>query len=238
MPLPHSNLKLPAEPNSSRILVELLKHTRNGERSTIAEIASAARTTDSQVRNVLQKELGQEASTLNITRDVRFKLAFGAARAGMLREAAEGLSWQEFESFAEECLKLAGFETFKGLIAQGQGRKWQVDIAAKKGELLLAFDCKHWASPYHPTRFRKAAEHQRKAVVSMMHDVNTRKRFHDGRLWALPIILTLFEPRTRLEKDAVLVSLQKLADFLNGITQYSDELPFLSSDDYKESPIS
>ncbi|HZY95258.1 MAG TPA: restriction endonuclease [Candidatus Bathyarchaeia archaeon] len=174
----------------------------------------------------------------NITRDVRFKIAFGAARAGLLHEAAEGLSWQEFESFTEECLKLAGFDTFKGIIVRGKGRKWQVDIVAKKGQLLLAFDCKHWASPYYRARFRKAAQHQRDAVVSLMHDVNTRKRFHDDKLWVLPVILTLLEPRTKLEEGAVLVSLQKLPDFLNGVTQYSDDLPFLFSDDYKESPIS
>ena len=175
---------------------------------------------------------------MNITRDARFKLAFGAARAGMIREAAEGLSWQEFESFAEECLKLAGFETFKGLIARGQGRKWQVDIVAERGQLLLALDCKHWSSPYFLARFRKAAEHQRSAVVSLLNDVNTRKRFHDDKLWVLPIILTLLEPRTKLGENAVLVSIQKLPDFLNGITQYADELPFLTSDEYTESPIS
>jgi len=238
LPLPHSSAKSPLEPDSSRIVIELLRHTRNGQRSTIEEIATAARTTDAQVRNILQQELGDEATMLNITRDARFQLAFGAARSGMLREAAEGLSWQEFESFAEECLKIAGFETFKGIIARGQGRKWQVDIVAKKGQLLLALDCKHWASPYYPARFRKAAQHQRNAVESLMHDVNTRKRFHDDKLWALPIILTLLEPRTKVEEDTVLVSLQKLPDFLNGVTLYSDELPFLTSDDYRESPIS
>ncbi len=174
----------------------------------------------------------------NITRDVRFKLAFDVARAGMLREAAQGLSWQEFESFTEECLRLAGFDTFKGIIARGEGRRWQVDIVAKKGQLLLAFDCKHWTSPYYQARLRKAAQHQRDAVMSLMHNVNTRKRFHDDKLWALPVILTLLEPRTKLGEGAVLISLQKLPDFLNGVTQYSDDLPFLTSDERTESPIS
>jgi hypothetical protein len=172
-----------------------------------------------------------------ISSSSRLQLALYAARNGLLLQAANALTWQEFENIAIECLQLAGFETIKGIMTRGQGRKWQIDLTGKKGSMLLAFDCKHWRSSYSPARIAIAARHQREAVNAMLRDLKSRKMFQDPKLWALPVILTLLEPPDKMIDDTVLVSLEKLADFLAGVTQYSTDMPFIPSDTVMESPI-
>ncbi len=223
---------------ASRILVEALAQTKDGAGFNFDEIATRARTTRKVVFSILHATIpGLEQDHGKATHSMRFQLAFQVAKNGLFLEAARTLTWQEFESFTVECLRLAGFDTIKGIIVHGQGRKWQIDLTGKKGSMLLVFDCKHWHSPYYPSKISSAAKHHRDAILAMLQDVRSRKIFPEAKLWVLPIILTLLEPRDRLVEDAVIVSLEKLADFLNGVTPYSSELPFIASNDLMESPI-
>jgi hypothetical protein len=150
---------------------------------------------------------------------------------------ARALTWQEFERFGEECLVTAGFQTKKGLIISRDGRRWQIDLVAKKGLMILAFDCKHWNSPSYPSKFTNAAAHQKLATIALMRDLMDEKELSREGSYALPIILTLFDPRTQIAGDAVLVSVDKLPDFLNGVTPYSENLPFISIDTHEVNPI-
>jgi hypothetical protein len=51
----------------------------------------------------------------------------------------------------------------------------------------------------------------------------------DKERQALPVILTLSEPRGQLSEGVVLVSVEKLPSFLSGVTPYDENLPFISS---------
>lgn len=218
--------------------VETLAQTKDGSPLDFVAIATRSRTTTGLVQAILQTIIPNVASGESLSASARFRLAFLAARNGLFLKAAEALTWQEFEIFAVECLKLAGFETSKGIIVHGQGRKWQIDLTGKRGPMLLALDCKQWRASYSNGRLADAAKHQQSAVYSMLKDVKSRKMFQDSKLWALPIILTLLEPRERVIGGAVLVSLEKLSDFLNGVTPFATDLPFIESDLITESPIS
>lgn len=220
------------------MFVEALAQTRDGSPVNFEEIATRCRTTASLVRATLKTAIPEVVSGEGLSASARFQLAFLAGRNGLFLKAAEALTWQEFETFAIECLKLAGFETSKGIIAHGQGRKWQIDLTGKKGSMLLALDCKHWHSGYSAGRMSDAARHQKKAVCSMLQDVKCRKMFRDQRLSVLPIILTLLEPHERVINGAVLVSLEKFSDFLNGVNPFLTDLPFIESDLISERAIS
>jgi hypothetical protein len=47
------------------------------------------------------------------------------------------------------------------------------------------------------------------------------------RLLALPMILTLFEPRARMVGGVVVVSIEQFGDFLERVSPFSSELPFV-----------
>jgi hypothetical protein len=223
----------------SHVIVETLRQAKVDEMISISQIAERAKTTLEQVALVLGPILQMdEPSEARMTNSSRFKLAFEAARHGALQQVARVLTWQEFEAFSEECLLTVGFDTKKGLIVKDDSGRWQIDVIAKKGSMILVVDCKHWESPGYESKLSKAAEHQKLAVQALLHQMAIRGEIDGEGLQALPMILTLFEPRSRMVDGVVVVSVDQLADFLQGVSPYSSDLPFIYALDVAKSSIS
>ena len=223
----------------TRIIVETLKNTKGDEMLRIDRVADRAKATIEQVALVLGPILQlQDPSEAQLTYSSRFRLAFEAARHGAIQQVARALTWQEFEQFSEECLQAVGFDTKKGVTAKDESRRWQLDVIAKKGSMILAIDCKHWESPGYDSKLSKAAEHQKLAVQALLHQMATKGEIDGEGLQALPMILTLFEPRSRMVDGVVAVSVDQLADFLQGVSPYSSDLPFIHALGVAKSSIS
>ena len=220
------------------MIVETLKHTKDDELLDISQIADRAKTTTEQVALILGRMLQLEVpSGAQLTNSARFKLAVEAVRHGALQQVARALSWQEFEAFTEECLQTVGFDTRKGIIVKDDSRRWQIDVIAKKSRMILAIDCKHWESPGYDSKLTKAADHQRLALHALIQQMTARGEVGREGVLALPIILTLFEPRSRLVDGAVVVSVEQFADFLEGVSPFSSELPFIHAQGVAKSSI-
>lgn len=212
----------------SRVIVETLKQTSGDQVVSVSQIADQAKTTAEQVASILAPMLQlEDASGMRLSNSARFKLAFEAARHGALQQVARALSWQEFEAFTEECLQIGGFATQKGIVLRDDSRRWQIDVVAKKGPIILVIDCKHWETPGYGSKVKKAAEHQKQAAQALIKRMRTRGEVGSERLLALPMILTLFEPRERLADGVAVVSVEQLADFLEGMSPFASELPFI-----------
>jgi hypothetical protein len=223
----------------SRVIAETLKHTKNDELLSPVEIADRAKTTPEQVALVLRPLLQLEDPTgVQLSNTTRFKLAFEAVRQGGLQQVARALTWQEFEAFAEECLQTVGYDTQKGLIVKDDSRRWQIDVIAKKNSMILAIDCKHCESPGYESKLTKAADHQKLALQALIRQMSGRGEVGREGLLALPVILTLFEPRARVVGGAVVVSIEQFADFLSGVSPFSSELPFISAKSVVKSSMS
>jgi Restriction endonuclease len=222
----------------SRVIVETLRHAKVDEMLSVNQIADRARTTIEQVALILGPILTlDDPSEARLTNSLRFKLAFEGVRLGALQQVARALTWQEFEAFSEECLQTIGFDAKRGVIVKDNSRRWQLDVIARKGSMILAVDCKHWESPGYESKLSKAAEHQKLAVQALLHQMATRGELDGGEVQALPMILTLFEPRSRMVNGVVVVSVDQLADFLQGVSPYSD-LPFIHALGVAKSSIS
>ncbi len=223
MPPPTSNVTI-------RVLIETLRLSKDRNRVQIADIASCAKTTESFARKALANaRIEHDGSWISLSPGFRIRLALDIARAGRLRDSARALTWQEFERFAEECLEEAGFQTEKNVRVQGDGRAWQIDVVGVRGDLVVTVDCKHWNTPGYFSRFRLAAEHQRTATLHLLASP-VAKMVQGNKEWqALPVILTLSEPRGQLSEGVVLVSVEKLPSFLSGVTPYDENLPLISS---------
>jgi hypothetical protein len=194
-------------------------------------IRQQAGTTTEAAKSVLRAYLGSSKSQgITVDPETRFAIAQRAVQLGALEQVAKALTWQEFEAFGEDCLRSVGFQTWKGLVLNDEKRRWQIDLAGRKGPMVLSIDCKHWNSPSYPSKLRGAAAHQRLALPPLMRRVKSDLGA-DGQLWALPVVLTLLDPRTRILDETVLVSVGQLSDFLEHVTPYDSELPFVSKDD-------
>ncbi len=223
----------------SRVIVETLKHTKGDELLSTRDIADRAKTTSEQVALVLGPLLQLDNPTgVRLTNSARFKLAFEAVRHGGLQQVARALTWQEFEAFTEECLQTVGFDTQKGLIVKDDSRRWQIDVIAKKSRMILAIDCKHWESPGYESKLSHAAEHQKRALQALIQQMVARGEVGREGLLALPMILTLFEPRTRIVGGVVVVSIEQFGDFLERVSPFSSELPFVPAQSIVKSSMS
>jgi hypothetical protein len=219
--------------------VETLKHTKGDELLSTSEIADRAKTTSEQVVLVLGPLLQLDNPTgVRLTNSARFKLAFEAVRHGGLQQVARALTWQEFEAFTEECLQTVGFDTQKGLIVKDDSRRWQIDVIAKKSRMILAIDCKHWESPGYESKLSNAAEHQKLALQALIQQMAAKGEVGREGLLALPMILTLFEPRARVVGGVVVVSIEQLGDFLERVSPFSSELPFMPAQSIVKSSMS
>jgi hypothetical protein len=219
--------------------VETLKHTKGDELLSTRDIADRAKTTREQVTLVLGPLLQLEDPTgSRLTNPARFKLAFEAVRHGGIQQVARALTWQEFEAFTEECLQTVGYDTQKGLIVKDDSRRWQIDVIAKKNAMILAVDCKHWESPGYESKLSNAAEHQKLALQALIQQMTARGEVGREGLLALPMILTLFEPRTRMVGGVVVVSIEQLGDFLERVSPFSSELPFVPAQSVVKSSMS
>jgi hypothetical protein len=223
----------------ANIIVETLRQTVDCIQVDLSEIAQASRTTTLMVSEILTELTGLETLSKTIlTTSVRFKLALEAVRVGALERAVRALTWQEFEKFSEECLASAGFETRKGIVFNDDKRRWQVDLVGVKSRILLSIDCKHWESRNYSSKFNTAVEHQKQSLQLLIRRMRALRALTSQEVSALPVIITLFEPRESLLDDVVLVSVAQLPDFLEHISPYDPSLPFISDQGIAESSIS
>lgn len=219
--------------------METLRRTVNNRRIDLSEIAQASRTTSAMASEVLARLTGLEhPSGAGLSASVRFKLALEAAGVGAFERAVRALTWQEFEGFSEECLANAGFDTQMGIVFSDDKRRWQVDLTGVKNQILLAIDCKHWESPNYSSKFNKAVEHQKHSLPNLIHHMRSHGMLDHHDILALPMIMTLFEPRESILDGVVLVSVGQLSDFLEHITPFDPDLPFIPDHGIAESSIS
>src|SRR3989441_10173887 len=178
-----------------RVLVETLRLSQDRNRVQIGDIASGAKTTELFARKALANALIEyDSNWISLSPGSRIRLAMDIARAGRLSDSARVLTWQEFEKFAEECLREAGFQTEKNVRVRGDCRAWQIDVVGVRGGLILTVDCKHWNPPSPISKFKLAAEHQRTATLHFLARPVERTIQEDRERQALPVILTLSEP--------------------------------------------
>src|SRR5256886_15143097 len=119
----------------SSVIVETLKRTKVGNGINPVEIAQAARTTPEAALRVLEKFLNMEnPDGTRLDSSARFNLASEAVPIGGLQAGLRALTWQEFETFSEECLGRACFGSKKGLAFEDGRRSEQVGIIPTQGQ--------------------------------------------------------------------------------------------------------
>ena len=214
----------------AKVLMETLRLSQVDKLLDLETIAFGSMTTASFARKILAGiRVVADDGQISLTPKLRVQIAMEVARVGRLKDAAQFLTWQEFEKFAEECLREAGFRTLGNLRVKGDGRAWQIDLVGYRGELVIAIDCKHWNSPSYTSRFKLAANHQRQATMHFLETLGEKMTEGTERLQALAVVLTLREPRAQSSNGAVLVSVDKLPSFLAGATPYDVTLPLIRS---------
>ena len=228
--LPHAVLEYPLQTlvddsAARRFVREVLKHTR-AERAASLDLVSTYASCSKELSNKLAAELGipVKDDIIQLSRESRLDLAMVEASRGFLHDASRFLEWRDFERFAEHCLRGMGFQTTRDVRLNGEGKRWQIDVTGIKDHLLVCLDCKHWAPPMSPSRFKGPELHQSIATRLVAQKL-ARETYSE--ITSLPVILTLFEPQQHFSERAVIVEIQKLPSMLRDLTPYTQDLPFI-----------
>ncbi len=142
--------------------------------------------------------------------EIKQKLLSGKEIEEVLKE----YDWKFFESFVKEILEAHFFKTTLHLRFKTK-RRYEIDILAEKGNLILAIDCKMLGKG----RYKKAEIE--KAIFLQEERVREFKKFFKIREKKVySIIITLFEEEIVKKSKTLVVPVWKLNSFLLNLDYY------------------
>jgi len=160
-------------------------------------------------------------------------LAIEAMRLGADAEAvSQLLTWKDFEGLCVEALRSHGYEVVAPFRFKMDGKKYEVDVVAHKGEVLLCVDCKHWKTKRGQRSKVKdaAANHFDKCLRLALSADSLRKaglKIYGGS-YIVPVMVTLMDLGFKKPLDGVfVVPILKFNNFLLELEAHLDELPAL-----------
>jgi hypothetical protein len=149
----------------------------------------------------------------------RIKLAIKALNlGGEPTEVCGLLDWREFEQLSLKAFQLNGYEATKGFTFSSKKRRFQIDILAIKSKTMLCVDCKHWMFSHWFSNLKEATKAHLCRTEAFAKDIDllTKKLSFkiSKKIFIIPVMLTLGDPRSRIIEDVPIVSVLKLRNFL------------------------
>jgi hypothetical protein len=217
-------------------IISLLKLTHEGSVSLEA-VKRDAKMPSSTIRRLLQKL--QNDGLLNVQENMvkvdalhRLKLAVRAVQSGAdIERVSRPLQWQEFEAIAAYGFEHNGYHVFRNVHFKHDERRYEMDITACQGQLIVCADCKHWKRSLGPSILNKVVEEQVQrtfAFAEALPSPKTKLRFSlKGTMTFVPTILTLVQARLKFCDDVPVVSVLQSQDFFNELPGHVHALKHL-----------
>jgi len=172
----------------------------------------------SSLKNLVNLEDGK----VRIGEDDRIRIAVLCLSLGAdVSYVARYLDWREFERFTASILEAYGYTVYRGFRFKSMGRRWEIDILALKKPIVLCLNCKHHLRQ-NWSILRKAAleelsraEAFKQALKRLKLDPKPSKGW-----WILPVLVTLFKPRSRIYEGVPIVQITELRNFLEELALY------------------
>ncbi|HDD56500.1 MAG TPA: hypothetical protein ENG18_00575 [Nitrososphaeria archaeon] len=206
-----------------KILETILKLTMEKDEIDPRKIAEYSLIPESRVNEILD-----ELNLKNrISFEQRVKLALEAIRFGVDGERiSRYLDWKEFEKLAAEAFTEIGYEVYGDLRFKYENKRHQVDLLAYNGILMLLVDCKHWKKPPSPSEEKKMIMEQERRLMDLRDALNIIwKASRELReITLIPIILTIYEPKKKLFRGHMFISVGKLMGALEYLERSYYEL--------------
>ncbi len=150
-------------------------------------------------------------------------LIFHAGSHLDLQQLSIKLTWQEFERLLTNALEQCDFKVVKNyhFTAGAHKKRWEIDVIGIRGQLLVAFDAKHWTrTTQAPSALEKAATNQKARVAALatyskLGDLIFQFGLTQTRLTLMPALVTLFDTPFELAQCGVpAVCIRNLSYFL------------------------
>jgi Holliday junction resolvase-like predicted endonuclease len=216
--------------------IRLLELTRATHRTTLNQLAEQLHIQPiklaREIEDLAERKLVSRAhESLQIDTAQRMMLATELIYTGRdPQQVSRFLEWQEFETFAAECLERNEFRTIKHLLFMSRIGRREIDLLAWNDSFLLAIDCKHWMRSFSPSISRRVAHAQAERVEALAGRVEILKRHgveKAEKRVLIPVILCLSEPRARIVDGIPIVQMSRFISFLSGISPIDEGLRWI-----------
>ena len=221
-------------PAQREILLALLEKTRDRSASR-AELLEALRVTDeafSMFLDQLAEEnlIADERDVVRASLGQRIEIAVRAVRAGAdLERVSRSLGWLEFEEMVAYTFEENGYDVSRRFRFQADGRRWEIDVLAVRGPLLVCAECKHWASGLGNMTARRIVESHLEKVRVLSENAGSvagRLKLNGGRAVFIPLALSLQPARNKIYRRIPVVSVFELPSFLD---EFEGQMDWLAS---------
>jgi Holliday junction resolvase len=221
-------------PAQRDILIALLEQTKDRATSR-AELREVVRVTDEALSLFLgqlatENLVGEEGNLVKASLSQRLKIAVRAITAGTdFERVSRSLGWLEFEEMVAYTFEENGYDVSRRFRFQAEGRRWEIDVLAIRGPLVVCAECKHWVSGLGNMTARRIVEaHLEKVKVLSENaaEVAERLKFNGGRAVFVPLTLSLQPAREKIYRRIPVVSVFELPRFLN---EFEGQMDWLAS---------
>jgi hypothetical protein len=221
-------------PAQRDILIALLERTKD-RATSLAELREAVRVTDEGLSQFLDQLamdnlVGEEGDLVKASLSQRLEIAVRAIKAGAdFERVCRSLGWLEFEEMVAYTFEENGYDVSRRFRFQAEGRRWEIDVLAVRGPLVVCAECKHWASGLGNMTARRIVEtHLEKVRVLSENaaEVAERIKLNGGRVFFVPLTLSLQPAREKIYRRIPVVSVFELPSFLN---EFEGQMDWLAS---------
>lgn len=205
-------------------LISLLKLSREGPVSheTLKQDVKAPSSTIEYLLQKLQNDGLVNVHKNRIETDAmkRLRLAVMAVQSGAdLERVGTLLHWKEFEAMAAYGFEQNGYRTFKNVRLKHDGRRYEIDVAAYRSQLVVCADCKHWRRGLSGSVLSKVIEEQVERTQALSEALPNPKikisLLLKRKMTFIPMIFTLIPVRFKVYNHVPIVSILQSQDFLN-----------------------
>jgi Holliday junction resolvase-like predicted endonuclease len=215
-----------------KILLSLLKLTQEGPISK-GLVSKDARVPVQVAHEVLEKFSSEgvvqlKDTIVDISSNQRVKLAIRVIRLGAdFERACRALTWDEFESITAEAFLANNFVVTKGFRFKHAGRRWEIDVIGCREPIVACVDCKHWRHGWGRSASVKAVEAQIERIEALARVLASRQELgltNWKKATLVPMILSLVPAPFKFYKNAPIVPILKLPNFLNELPAHLNTL--------------
>lgn len=200
-----------------KVAEAILKLTISSDSVTVDAIAEKSVISRDLVLRIASMLLEEDLRSfeISVSEGRRLKVIMNAARHGIpLDSLARYLSWRDFESLSSSILSKLGFSVITNMKVKVKRRRTEIDVFAVKENDALVIDCKRWNAILSGKNLSSIVQKhiQRSSLLAdYIESILESGSFH-VRLF--PIILTLYEPKRRIELGTAIVPVSMLLSFI------------------------
>jgi len=156
-----------------------------------------------------------------------------------VEEILKHLSWREFEEFCACVFEANGFKVVRNLKFRSFSKRFEIDVLAIRGTLVICADCKHWSiKTGSPSTLAEAIQKQVERAKGVLCYLTKNSRLIAYKplkeILVIPLIVSLYERGIKLHEGVPVVPIFKLNSFLNELPIYVEDLRIVKWEELRQ----